>query len=137
MRTCLTMGFLTRRTASGDSTRPGSTYSPSDHPVDPTHLAESDPYPAHSSYSSYPTYLHPTHSAHRDHPIHPITNSIQPASLSYDLSSSSVDIQQVHQFANSSVTPASRFPKSQPIRHAITFPRELLEPPVRRAEVAS
>jgi hypothetical protein len=120
------MVFLTRRT--GDSTHPGPTYSSSDHPVDPTHLA--DPYPAHSSDSTH-TYLHPTHSAHRDHPIHPI-NSIQPASLSYDLSSSSVDIQQVHQFANSSVTPAS----SQPIRHAITFPHELLEPPVR-AELAS
>jgi F-box associated protein len=151
------MGLLTRRT--GNSTHPGPAYTSSAHPARPTHPADpyhtypshyihptdpaepypihpASPYPTHSSYSAHPTYpthpayLYPTHSTHRAHPIYP-SNPTQPTSPSYDPSSSSVDIQRVHQFTNSWVTPVSRFPEGQLIRRGITFPHESLEQPIR------
>ncbi len=135
------MGLLIRRT--GNSTNPGPvdpyrTYpSHSIHPTYPnlTDPAESypihpaSPYSTHSSYSTQPIYLYPTHSTHRAHPIYP-SNPTQPTSPSYDPSSSSVDIQRVHQFTNGRVTPVSGFPKGQLIRRAITFPQESLEQPI-------
>ncbi len=130
------MELLTRRT--GNSTHPTHPYL-----TDPTEaypINPASPYPTHSSYSTHPaystqpTYLYPTHSTHRAHPIYP-SNPTQPTSPSYDPSSSSVDIQRVHQFTNSRVTPVSRFPEGQLLRHAITFPHESLEQPIR-AKVA-
>jgi hypothetical protein len=59
------------------------------YPIDPA-----GPYPTHPSSSTQPTYLSPTHSTHRAHPIYP-SNLTQSTSTSYDLSSSSVDIQGV------------------------------------------
>src|SRR5713226_1854287 len=113
------MGLLTRRT--GNSTHPGPAYTSSAHAARPTHPSDSyyaypshsmhptclyptdpaepypihpaGPYPTHSSSSTHPTYLYPTHSADRADPICP-SNPTQSTS-SYDLSSSSVDIQGV------------------------------------------
>ncbi len=106
---------------------PYTTHPTDPYPTYPTHsIHPASPYPTCSFYSTQHTHLYPTHITHRARPIHP-SNPTQSVSPSYDLSSSSVNIQQVHQSANSWVTPVSRFPEGQVIRRAITFPHESLE----------
>src|SRR5229473_1113284 len=84
------MGLLTRRT--GNSTHPGPAYTSSAHAARPTH--PSDSYYAYPSHSMHPTCLYPTDPA-EPYPIHPAGPYPTQSTSSYDLSSSSVDIQGV------------------------------------------